>query len=292
MTEQNTNLTDTEKLLAELEADDGVPADVQAVDAGDTSAQGKASHAFAEQKRKSKAIAELARKQQAEIEELKKNQRTPDAPPAPPSAPTAGGVSAKSILAALTNQAMQNLGLFAITSPEEQELVSIERNRLYNVALNRRDEESRVSGSAPRVIEEKLAQYGQLDDVGKAEIVKRLGSYNVLQRTDDEVIRLEVARYLGELTLAGKSSGAPDGAGNGDEPPMSPQERSAAQAAASTIKSGRQSPGVKPGSHSGNPKPAPAPATPEEMAEMRKLKMTDVVAYRAAKSRSSLYRNR
>lgn len=122
---KDTDELDTEALLASLEADgDEVPGEVAAVDAGDASAQGKASHAFAEQKRKAKVIAALARKQQAEIEELKKNQKSAD--PIPTPQPTAGGqASAKSILAALTSQAMQNLGLFTITSIEEQELVSL-----------------------------------------------------------------------------------------------------------------------------------------------------------------------
>ena len=287
--EKDTDELDTETLLAELEADGDVPGEVKAVDAGDASAQGKASHAFAEQKRKAKAIAALARQQQQEIEELKKNQKS--AEPPPPPAPTAGAVSAKSILAALTNQAMQNLGLFSITNPEEQELVAIERNRLYGAAMNRRDEESRVSGSAPRVIGEKLDKFNQLDDVGKAEIAKRLGSYNVLQRTDDDVIRSEVIKYLGELTLAGQSGEAHSGDDGDSASAHSPQERSSAQAAASAVKSGRAHLSVKPGGK-GNPPPQVKPATPEEMAEMHKLKMMDVASFRAAKQRSSLYKGR
>lgn len=288
----NTETTDTEKLLAELESDeDTVPEEVRAVDAGDTGAQGKASHAFAEQKRKAREIAALARKQQQEIEELKKNQKPADTSPPPAPLPTAGSPTAKSILAALTNQAMQTLGLLTITTPEEQELVMIERNRLYSVAMNQREQSSRAEGSAPRVIEEKLAKFAQLDDVGRAEIKKRLGSYNVLQRTDDDVIRLEVTKYLGELTLAGQSGEAPEGVGGDSAPHVSPQERSSARAAASAASNGRPGPGVKPGAGSA-PRSQPKPPTDVEAEEMRKLRVTDVVAYRAAKQRSSLYKGR
>jgi len=283
---------DTEALLASLEEEgDEVPAEVVAADAGTASAQGRASHAFAEQKRKAKVIAALARKQQLEIEELKKNQKSNE--PVPPPAPTAGGaVLAKSVLVALTNQAMQNLGLFTITSDEERELVGIERNRLYGAAMNRRDEEFRVSSSAPRVIEEKLAKFDRLDDEGRAEVAKRLGSYNVLQRTDDDVIRSEVIKYLGELTLTGRTSEAHGENGDGSAAGRSPQERSSAQAAASSVKLGRGNPGVKPGANGHAPAATPKPPTPEEVEEMHKLKMTDVVALRAAKQRSAMYKNR
>jgi len=288
--EKDADELDTETLLAELEADsEEVPEEVKATDAGDAGARGKASHAFAEQKRKAKAIAALARKQQQEIEELKKNQKSVEAP-TPPPAPTAGGqVSAASVLAALTNQAMQNLGLFNITTPEERDLVAIERSRLYNLAMNRRDEESRVSGSAPRIIEEKLSKFDRLDDVGRLEVAKRLGSYNVLQRTDDEVIRKEVIKYLGELALSGQTVEASHGAGDGSAPAPNPQERSSAQAAASAIKGGRGT--VRPGDGK-TPRPPVKPPSPEELEEMRKLKTTDVVALRAAKQRSSLYKGR
>ena len=289
-------LQDYETLLATLEADDQVPDSIRAVDAGNKDQQGAASHAFAEKTRKNKEAAALIRKQQDELTAMRKvdedRKKQDDATREQQArGGNAAPVNRTAILQALTVQAMQNLGMFQIVSPEDQRLLDLEVQRLYSDQVSTYQRQIAAAQTAPAIINSKLEAFvGKLGEAGVAEVKRRLGQYPILQQTDDGLIRGIATQYLGELALSGGSTTTDGGEGEtatGDAVPVDRNAQSTRTAAASSVRNGNPGFTVQPGDR--QKKPGPKPATAEEAVEMRKLKMTDLVAYRAAKVSKANY---
>ena len=303
---ENQNLTEPEELeslIDELNATgEGAEdiADLTQGDRGERDKNAKIAHSFALAKQRNKAAAALLEKQQKELIELKRFKEdkergsvgeggTMTSPP-PVGAPVVN--QAGNVLEALTIRAMQNLGIFRITNPEQQEIVRMERDRLYFKQASNIEEEARAKGRAPAIIEEELSAFPQLDDSDKEVIKERLGNYGVLQQTDKSVIKREVTLYLGEQSLVGGSTRHDLEVEEGELSPAPRNEEkvSSSVAAAAAVKSGRSGVGVKPGV--GEKKKGPSPATPEELSQMRKLSMTDLNAFREAQKRKEHYKGR
>lgn len=286
---------DLEELLAALEAEAPVPEAVKAVDAGKKDDEGKAAHAFAEARRKNKEAAALIRKLREEADKAK-NEKAPatgtELPPQQSGGSNVGPVNMAAILKQLTLQAMQGLGLYEIKTPEEQEMVRMETQRLYSDHIATAQRINSARDSAPMVIANKLERYAdKLGEAGMAEVKRRLGAFPILQQVEDSVIRSVAAAYLGELQMAGESSGSGDqDAATGDAAPYNPAAESSRRVAAAGVKGGRTDLSVKAGE--GSRRTAEKPATPEEMAMMQKLHMSDLKAFRAAQASKSKYLNR
>lgn len=147
-----------------------------------------------------------------------------------------------------------------------------------------------------RIMSGKLSAYEVLTDTDRMEVTKRLSKLSLDQQVDDGVIHAVVCQYVGEKHMSGAGSTA-SGNGSGEEASAGAgadeeeaHDREAAAAAAASARSGtRRVVTVKPGA--GAP-PAPVRLTPEQTAEMRRLGLTDVKAYLAAKQRVADYRGR
>jgi hypothetical protein len=288
------NLTD-EQILAKLQAtaDGELPGD-DGDDAGSADEhEKKIRHAFAEKKRAAKEALTLAEKYKKEAEELRKGSSHQPTTPATTTAPAAGGdAQARQILTRLTMQAMQSLGFTEITEAN-QELVRMERDRLYiklgNDAESRREAEVNASG----VIESVLEDITSLDSAGATEVKKRLNSLDALQRVNPSVIRKVVSEYLGEQIMSGNfTPPSTNGQGGDDEDDLTGValrgKTTATAAGASAVKNGRT--GVRPGKQQDAEQPKPA--TPAEVAEMKKYGMSDLKAYRLAKVEKAKYMGR
>ena len=295
----NTAQDDLDTLLASLEAD-ATPDAVKALDAGNKDQQGPASHAFAEQKRKAKEAAALIRKQQSELAAFQKAEedakKQTDAAKAQQAQQQGGNAAPNmdAILQSLVVQAMQNLGIYQVATPVHQRLLDLEVQRLYSEQVTQARQQYAAQQTAPGIVQAKLEAFSdKLGEAGTAEIKKRLGRYPILQQTDDGVIRGVIAQYLGELELSGDSATTTGGEGDaamGDAAPVTDARAASVRASvASTARNGSR--GLTVHSGDGQMKPGHKPATSEESAEMTKLKMTDLSAYRSAKAGKSKYLN-
>ena len=286
--------------LDRLLSEDGerVPEAVRALDAGDQSAKGRASHAFAQMSRtvrEQNRIIEEQNRRMAEVERKQKESETK--PSGIPGVPPEGTVDlAEQALGGLARQAMANLGIPIVKTLAQQELVKMEMQRLYTSKAAEAESRTRLIANAPQVVAEKLAKFVNLSDEDREEAIKRLEKVDPSARVEDSVIRSVVATVLGEKRLAegagSSSTGTEEDRGeDGDEEQIAPAPRGPSaegRAAVSQVRTeGRK--GVKistpPGKGGGDPKPL----TPDEVAEMRKLGLTDAKAYRAAKQIKSKY---
>ena len=264
-----------DQILNELEkeADNpDVPSEVAALDQGNKDAQGKASHAFAEQKRKQKQLVQVVRAQQDELLRLKTQTATPPPPPATPDQMVS---VAKTVLANLRARACSSLGL---SNPDQApELVQMEMQRLYSeeiAATNRRAEAQR---NAPAVVREVLSGFpDNVTEADRVEITKRVSRSDVTQQVDPQYIQAVAAQYLGEKLLRGDV--IPQPTANTGAAPMS--------SGAVRVVGSR---GVRPPDRQ-----ATVPVTPptaEEAQKMRKLGFTDVRVLRAAEAKKSQYKS-
>jgi len=293
---ENQNLADADEykaLMDSLEEDDELDDALP----DDDDKQSKIGHAFAQKKRANKEAAALIKKQQDELSEYKKKdaeaQKSLETVPKVDTAAVDRASQIKNILNGLTVRAMQGLGIFQITTPEQQEMVRMERDRLYLQQANAFEAQEKAKQTAPQIIEDALSEYSQLNEDDVKVLRGRLNKQEILQRTDLGVIRREVALYLGEQSLSVVNKDELE-----EEEIEENNQLSAAQkaegatssvAAASAVKTGQVHKGVKPGKK--NAKPGPAPAKPDELATMRKLGMTDLNAFREAQALKGKYKS-
>lgn len=280
----NQNLTDDQVLegLDALDVELPDPKDQEGEETADEREK-RIRHAFAEQKRGRKQALEIARKAKEEAEVLRKKLEQSSTP----KPPNAGGDQAVSVLQQLTIQAMQNLGIGQVTEGNE-ELVRMERQRLYNIQVASIEQRRNAEVEAPGIVEGVLSGIPQLDDAAKAVIKKRMGEYDVVQRTNRKVIETEVQKYLGERLLAGDTFTSSPASGD-DTPTRSRESSTASAAAVSSVRNGRS--GVHPGKGAGRDE-GPKPATPEEIKGMKAIGATDLAAFRAARSSVDNYRGK
>ena len=293
MVVENQNLADADEYKAlmdsledETDLEENIP--------DDDDKQSKIGHAFAEKKRVNKEAASLIKKQQDEIEKYKNASKE-----APTSAVTGqpnetgvnSGPQMKNILDGLTLQAMQRLGIFQITTPSQQEMVRMERDRLYAKQANNYEVQEAAKQNAPRIIDTELSVFSQLNEEDVKAIKVKLNTYDVLQRVDSSVIRKEVALYLGEQRLSTPSEEEEEENLEPNNTELSAEQKAAgvtsSLSAASSVKSGQVHKGVKPGKQA---KSGPAPAKPEELAMMQKLGMNDLAAFRDAQALKAKYK--
>lgn len=230
-------------------------------------------HAFAKQKRALKSTTD-------KLEQVMKEERKPvEQVPAPrqPGAPS----QSRTILSRLALRAMTNLGITNIDNEEDRALVDLEINRLYQEDVSRVMSVNELATRAENLVNSELDKYrGRLGDEGVAELQNRLGKLDVTDRVKPEVIRREVAIWVGEQSMSSTSSPTP----KITQPPASEDGNkagSAGRAVASHLKVGRT--GVRPG----ETPPPDKPATEDELSTMRRLGFTDVKSYREAKRLAS-----
>lgn len=271
-------------MLRAAAGNDAIPDEIVDLDGGDASKKGPAAHKFAEQQKTIKTALSLI---EAQREKLKEQQNA--APAAAPVKPEGGRQSQDAaIKRALENQALQNLG---ISDPSEApNSFALEVNRLWAENANRIERQRSAMENAPQIIDAELQKFADLPDDVRAAVKQRLERLDVLRRVDPKVIRSEVAQYVGELALDGRfvpttgdGSGTPSDDGGGTM-------RSGSGPVGDT--KNRGSAGVRPGSHAPRGEGQPKPASPEEMKEMRRLGVHDLVAFRAARDKKENYKGR
>ncbi|MEM4720651.1 MAG: hypothetical protein QXT73_01140 [Candidatus Methanomethylicaceae archaeon] len=277
---------EVEKLIGLLEESDAIPEEVKQVDSGDSAAQGKAAHAFAELKRKAKRLAEELKKERQLRESLEKKPTAQvGSVPVSMVGPQDVSSAADAVLTALTLEAQRSLGIPVIRTDAERELVRMERDRLWHerIALIRKTEEAKRM--APSVIESELSRYSLLDEKDKAEIKKRLSSLSPVEQTDGSVIRRVVVEYVGERAL----EGGPPSEASATRGDVKGSGRSVKAAASMSLSgSSSASEGVRLGGVDTSTQPQPP--TEEELQEMRKYGFSDIEAFRAAKKRINRYK--
>jgi len=252
-----------------LESDE-VPDFVQAQDAGQETDETKKKAARAWHD-----LRGMLKVAKGTIEELSKEKE--QKPPAPAAAQTPSSDSDRSsqqklYFAGLRSRAMANAGVYDPDNP----IVQLEVNRLYQEDMARMAQTQRAQTEGDKIFNSTVEQFKQLDDKDKEAIKSRMAGLDPIQRANPETIKVFVHTYLGEnLEKFAK-------------PPK--LKGDAAQAAASTVKArggvgaGNFSPG------SGSPS-TEKPPTPEELAEMNKLKIPPdrVDLYRRAKAKAANY---
>lgn len=267
---------DVDQILADLEKDlasDEVPAEITELDKGNKDAQGRASHAFAEQKRKQKQLLQILKSQQ---EQLSRISQTPP-PPTPQATPDQQKAAAASALANLRARACANLGLPSRDAAPE--LVDMETQRLYIEQINEISRRTEAQRMAPVVVREVLSSLPvSLTEADKREIASRVSRANVLQQVDESFIKAVASQYLGEKMLNG--DGTTPAASNGNPPGVTSVPPGAVKAVGSR--------GVRPADRPASP--PVAPATAEEIAEMSKHGFHDLQAFREAKANKGKYR--
>jgi hypothetical protein len=277
------DLQSTLDLLRESAGNEEIPSSVQALGDGDESQRNHASRAFAEKNQQLKTALSVIEKQSARINDLQErgNESTPAA--GTHGQPSAGAGEAEAqaamVMSVLERQALNNLGL----SSKEQapDMVQLEVNRLYQMQAADLERRQTATTEAPAFVEQVLGTFGQLTDEDKAELKQRLGKMDVLAQTNEQVVREQVALYIGQQALAGRSlSGGGGGEGAGE-----------ARGPVGDLKNAG-SMGVKPGEQAPKGQQTEQPATPEELTEMKALRMTDLKAFRAAKLKQKNYAGR
>jgi hypothetical protein len=281
----NKPLTDEQVLQIIEEANkDDIPVDIKNVDATGEDGEGKAAHAWKENKKQTRLLVQEYKRQKAELDALK-NKPAENVAPVPQS--NAGPGSLQTFMGQLTMQAMQNLGIDVsqANAPEAKELIRMERDRLYTEQVNTMKQVNATKERAPQMVDEALAQYSMLGDVGTEAVKRRLQKYDVLRQVDPNVIRQEVTSYFGELTLAGTSVDSSDDNSARNDQNNNRRDVAASVVAASGVKNGR--PGVRPAER--REEPAVKPPTAEEAKQMRAMNMTDVRLFREAKAHQHKY---
>jgi len=269
-------------MLRAAASDDNIPDEVKNLDGGDATSKGPASHKFAEQQKRLKTAVSLIEQQREKLKGAG-SKETPALSEAAP--PDNRSNQDEAIFNALSMQALQNLG---ITKREEApHSFDLEVNRLWSDNASRLERQRGAKEDAPAFVANELTKYEQLDATDIDSLKQRLGKRDVLSQIDPKVIRREVASYLGEKALTGQS----DGGGNGIEDDSSVGAAGDGSPPVGPVKNHGSS-GVRPGSGAPRKRDEPKPVSAEERAEMKKLGFQDVAAYRAAKNKTSKYRNR
>lgn len=156
---------EVQTLLDELEAD----GDLSDILPDEEGKQAKISHAFALKGQKNKEAAALIKRQQEELDKYKKEKEEVESHKSSiDSGVGAAGLNQegqlKKILDGLTVQAMQKLGVFQIVTPAQQEMVRMERDRLYLQQVNAIEAQAKAKENAPQVIEDTLSNYLMLSE--------------------------------------------------------------------------------------------------------------------------------
>jgi hypothetical protein len=262
-------------LLAEVEGMDMAPPDE--ADEG----QKKQAHAFEKLRqglRTAKAVIEEQKKQMDAQSASRVS--TPSAPVA--AQPTVDArVAAEMVITRLANQAMINVGVADPTNP----LVQLEVNRLYQQEISRIERAKTAPEQAKKILNGSLASFSGLsaDDVGQ--IQERVSRLSLDQQLDENAVRGEIHRYVGEnferFRTPPAGAPAPSASTSSGSPGVGP-------AAASGVRLGMSSVPVNTGG------PAPQPLTSVEGAEMRRVKLdptkaADVALFRKAQGKKHNY---
>jgi hypothetical protein len=272
-------------MLRAAASDDNIPSEISDLDNGEAKSEGPAAHKFAEQQKQLKAALKVIDGQREKLASGTRNDQeredTRAASPTPPQGERSQQDEA--IYNALSVQACQNLGISSRRDAPrtfDLELARLWSNQASNIERSREAKES-----APAYIDNELTKYGQLEEQDRGAVKQRLQKLDVLQQVDPNVVRREVASYLGEKALSadfsagGSEQGASGEAVSGDARPVGGMKN-------------RGSSGVRPGSGAPRGGNEPKPATPEERKDMKKLGIQDLEAYRAAKSKKDNYKGR
>ena len=272
-------------MLRAAAGDESIPDDVSGLDSGNEASKGPAAHKFAEQQKRLKQAVSVIEQQRQKMADLTSSSQKGSGEEGTNTNRGSKSNQEEAIYRALSMQACQNLG---INSREEAPRVfDLELGRLWNDNAQRIENQRKAKETAPEFVENALSQYDQLGDQDRSTVKQRLQRLDVLQQVDPNVVRREVASYLGEKALSGQPIGGGndsggshnDGEGTVNGPPVGDTKH-------------RGSSGVRPGSRAPRKQEEQRPATPEEAKEMKKLGIQDLGAYRAAKQKTENYRGR
>ena len=246
---------------------------------GDISEQEKRQrHAFAVLKRQAKAERDARIKAEQKADEVLKVTQTNNS--GATQLPTSGSGSQATILMRKMKEiAAAELGIDNPSTPDEIALVNAHTTVVYQRLIAKQEATTKAESQSGQFVEQELAKY-DLSDEDVAEVRKRVNSMSPLDRMNGNRIKSEVAGYLGEKFLNGdmSSSASTEGGTAG-----APDAASRRAAVSSTLARGGVRLGVKTKNDSVKP------ATSAELAEMKRVGISDVKLYREAKARSSAY---
>ena len=246
---------------------------------GDISEQEKRQrHAFAVLKRQAKAERDARIKAEQKADEVLKVTQTNNS--GATQLPTSGSGSQATILMRKMKEiAAAELGIDNPSTPDEIALVNAHTTVVYQRLIAKQEATTKAESQSGQFVEQELAKY-DLSDEDVAEVRKRVNSMSPLDRMNGNRIKSEVAGYLGEKFLNGDMSSS---ASTEDGTAGAPDAASRRAAVSSTLARGGVRLGVKTKNDSVKP------ATSAELAEMKRVGISDVKLYREAKARSSAY---
>jgi len=246
---------------------------------GDISEQEKRQrHAFAVLKRQAKAERDARIKAEQKADEVLKVTQTNNS--GATQLPTSGSGSQATILMRKMKEiAAAELGIDNPSTPDEIALVNAHTTVVYQRLIAKQEATTKAESQSGQFVEQELAKY-DLSDEDVAEVRKRINSMSPLDRMNGNRIKSEVAGYLGEKFLNGDMSSS---ASTEDGTAGAPDAASRRAAVSSTLARGGVRLGVKAKNDSVKP------ATSAELAEMKRVGISDVKLYREAKARSSAY---